>query len=313
MCIIHNRRVVVMKHLVSIDDLTMEEIYEIVKLGKELESSKYNFTKTNKNLTTIFFENSTRTKMSFLRAGQNIGMNVLDLNVQTSSIHKKETMFDTIMTIDTLDSDVIIVRSGEENLLKQIVNEKPNATIINGGCGLEHPTQALLDFATIKNHFPNNLSGLKVVIVGDVKHSRVAYSNALLLNRVGCDITFVAPDHMQIPDNVLPFVRRSDNLFDSIIDAEVVMGLRVQFERGDYKIMDINDYIDRFQISSRMLDYASPYEDGVILMHPQPVNYGTEFDESIIYDGRNVMREQIISGLYVRMALLILAQKEGLQ
>jgi aspartate carbamoyltransferase catalytic subunit len=297
------------KHLISIDDLTMEEIQEMVKISKKLRLNNYNFSKTNKNLTTIFFENSTRTKTSFLRAGQNIGMNVLDLNIQTSSVNKKETMFDTIMTVDAIDSDVIVVRSGEEKLLKQIVAEQPSSIILNGGCKIEHPTQALADFATIVDHFGYNLSDLKVVIVGDVKNSRVAYSNALLLNRVGCDVTFVAPDYMQLPDDILPFIKRSSNLFESIVLADVVMGLRVQFERDDYKIMDINDYIDNFQVDSRILGRYTSTD--AILMHPQPVNYGIELDESIIYDHRNVLKEQVVNGLYMRMALLLLAQNRG--
>ncbi len=302
------------KDLLGIKDLTKEEITYILDVAEEMKKViDNNDLRTEKykkySAMTLFYENSTRTKMSFLLACEYLGVKVVDLNVSTSSKSKGESLLDTALNIDEMGTDLVIMRhtlTGSPHLL----GEKINASVINGGDGSnEHPTQCLLDLLTIRQ-YKGSFENLKVVIVGDVKHSRVAKSNMIALKKLGANVTFVAPTTF-LQNNVEKLgVNVSTNLKKSIKDADVVMALRVQMERQKTSnIPSLSEYNKFFGINKEMLSLA---KEDVILMHPGPVNRGVELNVDVIDDKKSVILPQVKNGVAVRMAIIkILLDNKG--
>jgi aspartate carbamoyltransferase catalytic subunit len=244
----------------------------------------------------LFYENSTRTLMSFATAAQRLGAALVTLPVEQSSVKKGETLDDTARTLSAMMPDALVVRH-RQNGAAAAVAEIMNCPVINAGDGTnEHPTQALLDAAAIR-HRLGRVEGLKVAICGDIRHSRVARSNAKLLPRLGAEVRLAGPPEL-MPDEAPRLA------VDQAIDgADVVMMLRVQRERLEEELGDApGDYLARYGLTAERLALAAP---GAVVMHPGPMNRGVEIDGAIADDSeRSLITLQVAMGVAVRMACL---------
>ncbi len=302
------------KDLVGLKDLSKEEILYILDTTKEMKKAIDNNELRNENYSkysamTLFYEDSTRTKMSFLLACEYLGVKVVDLNVATSSKNKGESLLDTALNIDEMGTDLVIMRHGTTGA-QHFIAKNMKAGVISGGDGAnEHPTQALLDLYTMREKV-ESFEGLKVVIVGDVKHSRVVRSNAYALRKLVANVTFCAPS-TYIPTGVENLgVEVSSNLKQCVKDADVIMALRVQLERHKTnEIPSLSEYNSFFGVSSEVVKLA---KENVIVMHPGPINRGVEINNDVIDGEKSVILNQVKNGVAVRMAIIkILLDKRG--
>jgi len=244
----------------------------------------------------LFYENSTRTAMSFATAAHRLGASAISLSVERSSVQKGETLEDTARTLNAMRPDALVIRH-RENGAPAAVALIMDAPVLNAGDGTnEHPTQALLDAATIRHRF-GDLAGLKVAICGDIRHSRVARSNAKLLPRLGTDVRLAGPPGL-MPDGIPPL-----SVDEAIADADVVMMLRVQRERLEEELGDgPGEYLDRYGLTRERLATASAQ---AVVMHPGPMNRGVEIDSGVADDPeRSLITLQVEMGVAVRMACL---------
>ncbi len=293
------------KDLVGIKDLSKEEILHFLDVAIEMKKKiKNNSLRTeeykNYSAMTLFYENSTRTKMSFLLACEYLGVKVVDLNVATSSKSKGESLLDTALNIDEMGTDLVIMRNtltGSPHFL----SENIKAGIINAGDGSnEHPTQCLLDLMTIREN--KNFENLNVLIAGDINHSRVAKSNIYALQKLGANVTLVGPTTYLSKEFEKLGVTVSHNLEKSIKDKDVVMTLRVQLERQKQNnIPSLGEYNKFFGINKDILKLA---KKDVILMHPGPINRGVELSSDVIDNENSVILNQVENGVAVRMAII---------
>ncbi|MCI8487733.1 aspartate carbamoyltransferase catalytic subunit [Pumilibacter intestinalis] len=296
------------KDLLGLKDITAEEMEEILSTAVQMRKIlDQNVKKTphlqGKSVTTLFYENSTRTRTSFETAAKIMGANTTSISAQTSSVTKGETLIDTGKNLDALLTDVIIMRhsmSGAPHLLAKNVK----ASVINAGDGMnEHPTQALLDIYTMKEKF-GDIKGLKVVIAGDVKHSRVARSNIWGLRKLGAEVTVCAPKTLLPAGIEETDVSVSTDLDDCIAGANVVMGLRLQLERQQAGLFpSAAEYNAYYGLNAARLDKA---DGDAILMHPGPVNRGLEIGSDIADCEQSYILRQVTNGVAVRMAVLFL-------
>jgi len=244
----------------------------------------------------VFYENSTRTAMSFATAVHRLGASAISLSVEHSSVRKGETLEDTARTLNAMLPDALVIRH-RENGAPATVASIMAAPVINAGDGTnEHPTQALLDAATLRQHL-GRIQGLTIAICGDIKHSRVARSNGLLLPRLGANVRLAGPAEL-MPDGLAPLT------IDEAIDgADVVMMLRVQRERLEEDLGDApGEYLDRYGLTRERLARAAA---GAVVMHPGPMNRGVEIDPLIADDPqRSLITLQVEMGVAVRMACL---------
>ncbi len=254
---------------------------------------------------TIFYENSTRTRMSFTAAAEYLGMKINDLGVSSSSVQKGERLTDTAKTIDAMGVSVIIMRHSQTGAA-HLMAKNVRASVINAGDGCnEHPTQALLDLYTIREH-KGCIEGLKVAVIGDVAHSRVARSNAFGLSAFGAETVFYGPPAFlsKSAESLGDNIRVANDMNDAVRGADVVMGLRIQFERQKAAgIPDLREYAYLYGINQGVLDLAKP---DALVMHPAPVNRGIEMTSDVIDHERSVIKEQVKNGVAVRMAILSL-------
>jgi len=244
----------------------------------------------------VFYENSTRTAMSFATATHRLGASAISLSVERSSVAKGETLGDTARTLNAMRPDALVIRH-RDNGAPAIVAEIMDAPVINAGDGTnEHPTQALLDAATIRRRL-GRIEGLKVAICGDIRHSRVARSNARLLPRLGAEVRLAGPPEL-MPDGTAPL-----SIDEAIAGADVVMMLRVQRERLESDLGDgPGEYLSRYGLTPERLATAAP---GAVVMHPGPMNRGIEIDGRIADDpDRSLITLQVEMGVAVRMACL---------
>jgi aspartate carbamoyltransferase catalytic subunit len=251
----------------------------------------------------VFYENSTRTAMSFATATHRLGASAISLSVERSSVAKGETLEDTARTLNAMRPDALVIRH-RENGAPAAVALIMDAPVLNAGDGTnEHPTQALLDAATIRQRF-GRIDGLKVAICGDIRHSRVARSNAKLLPRLGAEIRLAGPPEL-MPDGIPPLT-----IDEAIAGADVVMMLRVQRERLEAELGDgPGEYLSRYGLTQERLASASP---GAVVMHPGPMNRGVEIDGTIADDpDRSLITLQVEMGVAVRMACLELVIAGG--
>jgi aspartate carbamoyltransferase catalytic subunit len=287
--------------LLSIDSLTDEQIATILdRADVHLAANRSGASGqalSDKILFNLFFENSTRTLMSFATAAHRLGASVVTLPVEQSSVKKGESLDDTAHTLNAMRPDALVIRH-RDNGAAAAVTEVMDCPVINAGDGTnEHPTQALLDAATIRSHF-GRIEGLTVAICGDIRHSRVAHSNALLLPRLGATVRLGGPP-MLMPDDLL-----SPHSVDEAIEgADVVMMLRVQRERLEEELGDApGEYLERYGLTSERLAKAAP---NAVIMHPGPMNRGVEIDGAIADDSeRSLINLQVEYGVAVRMACL---------
>lgn len=295
-----------MKHLLGIKQLSAQDIVNILDraniMKKEvLEGGKKASHLSGKSVVTLFYENSTRTRLSFELASKYLGATAANITASGSSVTKGETLADTGKTIDAMGADVVVIRhsaSGAPHLLSNYTN----ASVVNAGDGMnEHPTQALLDFMTMREKF-GSFDGLKVAIVGDVKHSRVARSDIYGLKMLGADVTVCAPSTL-MPAEIESFgVQVCDDADVAVQDADVVMGLRIQLERQKSGLFpSVREYHKMFGINERRMALAKP---DAIIMHPGPVNRGVELAASVADGSQSHIVKQVTNGVCVRMAVL---------
>ncbi len=294
------------KDLLGIRDLSQEEIQYILNTAREMKEKvdcveKRSHQLDKISMATLFYENSTRTRMSFALAGEYLGASVLDLGVASSSVKKGESLIDTGVTLDQMGIHVMIIRhgmTGSAHLLARNVN----ACVINAGDGSnEHPTQALLDIFTIQEK-KGRIKGLKVAIVGDIAHSRVARSNIFGLTKLGAEVVLAGPSTLLSKGMEVLGAKVTTDIKSAVKDADVVMGLRVQLERqkgGQFP--DLREYSHLFGVDEKILRSARP---DALIMHPGPVNRGIELSTDIIDGPQSVINEQVKNGVAVRMALL---------
>ncbi|HOJ10808.1 MAG TPA: aspartate carbamoyltransferase catalytic subunit, partial [Clostridiales bacterium] len=263
-----------------------------------------------KSIVTLFYENSTRTRLSFELASKYMGASSANISASSSSVAKGETLIDTGRTIERMGTDVIIIRhpmSGAPALLAKNVK----SSVINAGDGMnEHPTQALLDMFTIKEA-RGNLNGLKVAIIGDIYHSRVARSNIWGMTKLGAEVCVAGPATLLPPCLEKTGIRVYSTVQEALIDADVVMGLRIQLERQKKGLFPtIREYARFFGLDEKRLKLAK--EDALIL-HPGPVNRGVELTTSVIDSDSSLINEQVTNGVAIRMALLyLLTRRSGM-
>lgn len=244
----------------------------------------------------LFFEPSTRTLLSFQIAAQRLGLTLLDFEVDQSSVKKGETLLDSLQTLDALGVRLAVIRHSD-NWTQAIENAGLKMLVINAGSGVhEHPTQALLDALTIKQHF-GRFAGLKVAIVGDVRHSRVARSNAKLLQMLGAEPLFSGPEVFK-PQDLGEFSWVTFD--DAVCEADVVMMLRVQRERHS-SAYTVEDYNRHYGLNAERLNQLKP--DAVIL-HPGPINRNVEITDEVLTDPRCRILQQVTNGVAMRMAVL---------
>jgi aspartate carbamoyltransferase catalytic subunit len=288
--------------LISIDDLSDAQIDALLEAGmswldyNRSDSRGHDKRLAGRILFNLFYENSTRTLMSFATAAHRLGASVLTLPVEQSSVKKGETLEDTASTLNAMRPDLMIMRHGQ-NGAPGLVAEIMDCPVINAGDGTnEHPTQALLDALTLKRHL-GSLHGLKVAICGDIKHSRVARSNARLLPRLGADVRLAGPQSLMPGD--LPAL----TIDEAIAGADVVMMLRVQRERLDEDLGDApGEYLARYGLTAERLAKAAP---NAVVMHPGPINRGVEISDEVADDfKRSLIQLQVEAGVAIRMACL---------
>ena len=295
------------KDLLGIRDMTTKEIRHLLKMAKEEKPKVGNKNLRdnalkNLSLTTLFYENSTRTKLSFLLAGEYLGAMADDLNISTSSVSKGETLIDTGITLDRMGTNIIVIRHGmvgSAHLLARNVN----ACVINGGDGSnEHPTQALLDLFTIQENKGSDFSKLKVTILGDIANSRVARSNVFGLTKLGAEVTLAGPSTLVSKNMEALGAKVTNDVKEAIKDADVIMGLRVQLERQKAcNFPSLAEYAHFFGLNSEHLKYA---KEDALIMHPGPVNRGVELSTELIDGDRSLMYDQVENGVAMRMAIL---------
>jgi aspartate carbamoyltransferase catalytic subunit len=294
------------KDLLGLRDMSSDEIMTILDIAKDMKlridnPSKRDHVLQNTSIATLFYENSTRTKTSFTLAGEYLGATVTDLGISTSSVSKGESLVDTGMTLDQMGIEVMIMRhnmSGSSHLLARNVS----ASVINAGDGMnEHPTQALLDLFTIYEK-KKSFEGLKVAIIGDITHSRVARSNVFGLTKLGAKVVLAGPSTLVSSAMKTLGAEVTTDIKAAVKDADIVMGLRIQLERQKGGLFpDLREYSSLFGVNKDMLKFA---KEDAIVMHPGPVNRGVELSTEVIDCNQSVINVQVKNGLAVRMAVL---------
>ena len=297
-----------MKHLLSIDELDRSELEGLLDLAANFaEVQTRDIPKVpalrGKTVVLAFFEDSTRTRTSFDLAARRLSADVVNFSVSSSATTKGESLRDTVETIGAMGVDAIVVRHSSSGAPQRIA-EWTDAAVVNAGDGWhQHPTQALLDSYTIQDRL-GRLDGRKIAICGDIKHSRVARSNAFLLTKMGAEVRFVAPASLLPLDVEELGVTAYHRIEPALEGADVVMMLRIQLERQKkINFPSMREYYDFFALTPERLWMAS---EGALVMHPGPMNRGVEID-SLVADGdQSVILDQVTNGVAIRMAILYL-------
>lgn len=294
------------KDLLGLYDCSAEEISGILDTASEMRAFLENGRRHSdllkgKSLITLFYENSTRTRTSFELAAKYLGAAEVNIAVATSSVQKGETLIDTGKTLDAMKTDFIVIRHPMAGAPK-LLAENVKASVLNGGDGMnEHPTQALLDMLALKQKF-GKIKGLKVAILGDIKHSRVAKSNLFGLTKLGAEVYMYAPKTLLPREIERLGAKVAKSREEAIEGADSVMGLRIQLERQHGGLFpSLSEYSKFYGVKDGLLKYAK--KDAVIL-HPGPVNRGVELTPTLIDGKTSVIEEQVTCGVAVRMALL---------
>ena len=294
------------RHLLGIEGLSPAEITGLLDLSEEATKLSRQIDKKcddlrGRTLINLFFEASTRTQSSFELAGKRLGADVMNMSVSNSSVQKGETLIDTAVTLNAMRPDILVVRHHAAGAV-QLLSQKVDCSVINAGDGShEHPTQALLDALTIRRH-KGHIEGLVVAICGDILHSRVARSNILLLNPLGARVRVVAPSTLLASGIERLGVEVYTSMWDGLVDADIVMMLRLQRERmASSLVPSQREYFHFFGLDYEKLARAKP---DALVMHPGPMNRGVEIDSNVADDPQSVIREQVEMGVAVRMAVL---------
>jgi aspartate carbamoyltransferase catalytic subunit len=298
------------QHLLGLEGVSREDINLILDTADNFygvlqRDIKVVPTLRGKTIVNLFYENSTRTRISFELAEKRLSANPLNFAASTSSVNKGETLRDTIQNIEAMKIDMVVVRHSAAGV-PFFLTKCTDAVIVNAGDGFhEHPTQALLDMMTIRQKF-GRLEGLKVAIIGDIFHSRVARSNAWGMKTMGMDVVLCGPPTLLPQHNHTESlgVSVTDNLDEALDGADVVMLLRIQLERQSSAVFPSNrEYRDRYGVD---LDRLSKLKENVVIMHPGPINRGVELASNVADSKNAVILDQVTNGVAVRMAVLYL-------
>mgnify|MGYP006074367263 CR=1 FL=1 len=300
------------KHLLSINDLSAQQVIEILDTAGELAKIsdgpiKKLPTLRGRTVVNLFFEDSTRTRISFESAAKRLSADVINFSAKGSSVSKGESLKDTAQTLQAMGADAVVIRHGASGAAQRLADSGwISASVINAGDGThEHPTQALLDAYTIRSKFPEfnkSFNGLRVAIVGDILHSRVARSNVLLLTKLGATVTLVAPPTL-IPVGVVDWNVKVSYDLDSVLkEIDVLMMLRVQSERmANSFFPSEREYSRGYGLDITRLNSLNP---NAIVMHPGPMNRGLEISAESADSHKSVVLAQVSNGVLVRMAVL---------
>jgi aspartate carbamoyltransferase catalytic subunit len=297
------------KHILGIEQMTKEDIQIILDTAdsfKEINSREIKKVPTLRGKTIInaFFEASTRTRLSFEIAGKRLSADTVNISGSTSSVVKGETLEDTAKNIEAMAPDIIVIRHGHSGA-PHYLSERVRCSVVNAGDGAhEHPSQALLDLMTIREH-KGSIEGLEVAIVGDITHSRVARSDIYALTRMGAKVRLCGPGTMMpIGIELLGNVEVFTDIREAIEGADVVMMLRIQMERqSNILLPSLREYARFYGLNPTNLKLAKP---DAIVMHPGPMNRGVEISSAVADGGQNVILDQVENGVATRMALLYL-------
>ena len=296
------------KDILGIKELSVDEINLILdtaammKVVLESPNKKTSHLQ-GKSVVTLFYENSTRTRLSFEMASKFMGASSANIASSGSSVNKGESLLDTAKTIDAMATDIIIMRHNQSGAA-HFISSHVNASVVNAGDGMnEHPTQALLDMFTMRERF-GDFKGLNIAICGDVYHSRVARSNAIGLFKMGANVKIAGPRTLMPPgiENMGCTVCR--DVKEAVTGADVVMGLRLQLERQKKSLFpSISEYAKYYGIDMELLQNA---KEGAMIMHPGPCNHGVEMSTFVYDSPQSVINEQVTNGVAIRMAILYL-------
>ena len=291
-----------LKHLVTMETLSNEEVLGLIKRGIQFKKGEVDIDHDRTYYASnLFFEDSTRTHKSFEMAELRLGMGMIDFDARTSSVNKGETLYDTILTMSALGVDICVIRHSEVDYYKQLIDSPTIQTsIVNGGDGSgQHPSQSLLDLMTIYEEF-GGFEGLKIVIAGDITHSRVAKSNMQVLKRLGAQIYFTGPSQWYSEE--FDVYGQHVDIDDVIEEIDVLMLLRVQHERHDgNESFSKEGYNSQFGLTEARYKRL---KDTAIVMHPAPVNRDVEIDDSLVEAPKARIVRQMTNGVFVRMAIL---------
>jgi aspartate carbamoyltransferase catalytic subunit len=302
------------RHLLGIEPLTAAQITFVLDESKPFQEIQRHplkklATLRGKSVALAFFENSTRTRISFATAASRLGADTLNLQAESSSVKKGESLLDTVRTLDAMKPDCIVMRHASSGAC-EFITRHLDIPVINAGDGWhEHPTQALLDALTIRDRL-GSIDKLRVTILGDILHSRVARSNLQLLSKFGCSITLCGPAMWlpcQFEQMGLP-VRMTSRIDEALEGADVVIVLRVQDERMHEPALPLAEYILQYQLTPERLRRAKP---GALMLHPGPMIRGLEIDPEVADGPQSCVLEQVTNGLAVRMALLFMLMTAG--
>lgn len=282
-----------MKGLLTLKGVSKEKLIEIIDTALLFKSGhKVNY--PNKKMVNLFYENSTRTQYSFQMAMLNLGIEPLSFNLASSSVSKGETLYDTVRTFECLGVDGVVIRHTKDVYYRDLENIK--VPIFNGGDGTsDHPTQTLLDLMTIYEEY-NRFEGLKICLVGDISHSRVAHGNAEVMRRLGMDVFIAGPE--EYLDNTAPHI----TLEEAVASMDIINLLRVQIERHTEQTgISKDEYFQKYGLT---LEREKSMRPGAIIMHPAPVNRGVEIADEVFECERSRICKQMTNGVYVRMAVI---------
>ena len=279
-------------------DLTVEKINSLLIAADEFSKGKVLKPTKEIYVSNLFFEDSTRTKTSFDIAERKLGLQVVPFDVTSSSVNKGESLYDTVKTLQSLGVNLLVIRHKQDQFYKEL--KEIDLPIINGGDGTgNHPSQTLLDLMTIHQEF-GKFKGLKIGIVGDVKHSRVANSNAVALRKMGAKVYFSGPEKWFDEGAIINGTYLS--IDDLIKEVDVLMLLRIQHERHDEKMkISLNNYHKKFGLT---LEREKTMKQNAIIMHPAPINRGVEIHDDLVESPRSRIFQQMRNGVFARMAIL---------
>ena len=296
------------KDLLGLRELTAEDIRLVLTTAESFREISLRPIKKvpalrGKTVVNLFFEPSTRTRTSFELAAKRLSADIVNIAASSSSISKGETILDTVKTLEALKVDVVVIRHAAAGV-PHLIARRASASVVNAGDGAhEHPTQALLDLVTIQQK-KGRIEGLRISIIGDIAHSRVARSNIWGLTKLGASVTVCGPPTLLPPHIEELGVRATYDVTEAIREADVLMLLRIQHERQEALLVpSLREYRLRYGIDRERLKLAKP---GVLIMHPGPINRGVELDSSVADGPDSVILDQVTNGLAVRMAVLYL-------
>jgi aspartate carbamoyltransferase catalytic subunit len=296
-----------MRHLLSVDDLGRDDLEELLDLGESfLEVTHRDIPKVpalrGKTVVSLFYEDSTRTRLSFETAAKRLSADTMAFSVSGSSVTKGESLRDTVQTIEAMGVDAIVVRHQAAGVPHRIAGWV-DAAVVNAGDGRhEHPTQALLDALTLRRHRGTGLDGARIAIVGDIRHSRVARSTAKAFAALGAEVTLVGPPTL-LPESLVGWPARTSGDLDELLGRlDVIYLLRIQHERQDATLFpSLREYTTRYGLTA---ERATRLKPDTLVMHPGPMNRGVEIAAEVAESPASVITEQVANGVAVRMAVL---------